>query len=228
MRTLIYVPIIHTSADLGSMSKEVTERGIATLGEETWVRHQRTVMGFWQSVWQYCDGIDAAGLKIYQDGMVADGSLGRRIAEDTAAAGSLNYQLVLRLLNRGACLVKTEDFGLVKREYDRLMAITRAQSTWAKLMAVARYKLIKAVLLRKRDAFIAGRINETLESDGTGILFIGALHEVSGYLAPDIHVEEVKDRKRVWDYQKLLPFQSRAPQRFERLGAYLVAPATPR
>jgi len=224
MRTLIYVPIIHTSADLGSVSKEVTERGIATVGEETWVRHQETVARFWRSVWQYCDGIEAAGMKVYQDGMVADGSLGRRIVEGTAAAGSLNYQLVLRLLDRGACLVKTEDLGLVKREYDRLVAITRARSTWAKLVAAVRYRCVKAVLLRKRDAFIARRINETLESGETGILFIGALHEVAGHLASDIHVEEVKDTTKVRDYQKLLPVQSRDAQRFEQLGAYLAAP----
>ena len=102
MRTLVYVPIIHTSADLGSLSKEVTEHGVAALGEETWTQHQRTVVGFWRSVREYCDGIDATGVKVYQDGMVADGPLGRRIVEDTAAAGSLNYQLVLTLLNRAA------------------------------------------------------------------------------------------------------------------------------
>jgi hypothetical protein len=223
MRTLIYIPIIHTSADLGSMSKEVTERGIAVLGERVWVQHRETVAGFWGSVWEYCDCLDVRGMKIYQDGMVADGRLGRKIAEDTAGAGSLNYQLVLRLLDRGASLVKTEDFGLVKQEYDKLIAMTRAKSIVSKLVAVARYKLIKTVLLRKRDAFIARRINETLESGETGILFIGALHKVGKWLAADIRVKEVKDRRKVRDYQRVLPFHSRHTRQFEELGRYLIA-----
>jgi len=224
MRTLIYVPIIHTSADLGSLSKEVTERGIASLGEDLWRRHQETVAGFWRSVRNYCDRLNARGMKIYQDGMIAEGDIGRRIAEDTAKAGSLNYQLVLELLDRGASLVKSEDFGLVKQEYDRLIAVARAKSTGAKLVAVARYKLVKGFLLRKRDAFITERIGATLESGGTGILFLGALHQVGKWLAADIHIEETKDRQRVRDYQKLLVHCSKRPQRFEELGGYLVAP----
>jgi len=226
MRTLIYVPIIHTSADLGSLSSEIAERGIAALGKETWVRHQETVAGFWRAVREYCEGIQASGVKIYQDGMVADGPLGRRIAQDSAAAGSLNYQLVLDLLDRGACLVKTEKFDLVKREYDRLTAMTRAKTMASRLIAVARYKLIKTMLLRHRDTFIAGTINETLEPGETGILFIGALHKVARWLAPDIQIEEIKDTKRVRDYQKLLPLHSRRRQELEELAGYLIGGVT--
>jgi hypothetical protein len=225
-RTLIYIPILHTSADLGSMSKEVTERGVATVGEEAWAQHRETVAGFWHSVWEYCDGIDATGVKIYQDGMVAQGDLGRRIVEDTAKAGSLNYQLVAKLLDRGASLVKTEDLSLVKQEYDRLVAMTRAKSMRAKLLALAKYKLAKTSLLAKRDAFIAARIDETLESGQTGILFIGALHEVA--VAADIRVEEVKDRHKVREYQKLLLVHSKHPLEFEAMARYLTAPVVRR
>jgi hypothetical protein len=222
MRTLIYVPIIHGGADLGSLSNEIAKRGMAALGKEVWARHQETIAGFWRVVWEYCDGIRAMGVKIYQDGMVADGPLGRKIVEDTAAAGSLNYRLVLSLLDRGACLVKTEELDLVKREYDGLVAMTRARTMASRLLAVARYKLIKSVLLRRRDTFIAKRIDETLESAETGILFIGALHLVAGRLAPDIRVEEIKDAKRVRDYQKLLPCHSRHRQKLEELAEYLI------
>ena len=160
---------------------------------------------------------------LYQDGMVAEGSVGRKVAEDTAAAGSLNYQLVLRLLDRGASLVKTEDFALVKREYDRLIAIIRAKSIGSKLVAIARYKLAKAALLRRRDAFIGARINETLKPDQTGILFMGALHRVDKRLACDVQVKHVKDPRKVRDYQRLLPLRSSHSQRYDELGRYLVA-----
>jgi len=221
MRTLIYVPILHTSADLGSLSKGVAERGIARLGEEVWTRHRETIAGFWRSVWEYFDGIDVTGMKIYQDGMVADGHIGHRIVEDTARAGSLNYQLVHQLLQRGASLVKTEDFGLVKHEYDRLMALTQAKSVRSKLMAIAKYKFTKTSLLTQRDAFIAARIGETLQAGQTGILFIGALHEVR--VAADIRLEEIKDRQKVRQYQKLLPFHSKHSFEFEALANYLTA-----
>jgi len=220
-RTLIYIPILHTSADLGSMSKAVTDRGVAAVGEGAWARHRETVAGFWRAICEYCDSIDVTGMKIYQDGMVTDGEIGRRIVEDTAKAGSLNYQLVLKLLDRGALLVKTEDFDLVKQEYDRLLAMTRAKSMKSKLIALAKYKFAKASLLVKRDAFIAARINETLQSGETGILFIGALHEVM--VAADIRVREIKDRQKVREYQKLLLFHSRNPLPFHALGTYLTA-----
>ncbi len=228
MRTLLYVPIIHTSADLGSLSTEVAEHGIASLGGEVWERHQQIVAGFWRSVRDSFDGIDVTGMKIYQDGMVADGDVGRRIAEDTARAGSLNYQLVLELLDRGASLVKTESFDLVKREYDRLIAMTRARSVGSKLAAVIRYKIAKGTLLKKRDAFIARRIDETLEPEETGILFIGALHNVVQWLAAGIRIEEVKDRRSVGDYQRLLLFHSKHAQQFEELSRHLVAPVAHR
>jgi len=227
MRTLLYVPIIHTSADLGSLSKEVAERGIARLGEEVWERHRQIVAGFWRSVWDSFDGVDVTGMKIYQDGMVADGDVGRRIAEDSAGAGSLNYQLVLELLDRGASLTRTESFDLVKREYDRLIAMTQARSMRSKLMAVIRYKIAKSSLLRRRDAFIARTIGETLEPGETGILFIGALHDVTKWLCADIQIEEVKDRRKVRDYQRLLPFHSKHAQRCEELGRYLIARVAP-
>ena len=223
MRMLLYVPIIHTSADLGSVAGAVAERGIASVGEETWMRHRETVSGFWRAISDYFDRLDVTGMNIYQDGMVAEGSLGRRIAEDTAAAGSLNYQLVLRLLDRGASLVKTENFGLVKQEYDKLIAIIRAKSLRSKLVALVRYKLVRTILLRRRDAFIAGRITETLKPDQTGILFVGALHRVEKWLAPDIQVEEVKDQRKVRDYQRFLPLHPGRSQQFDNLGRYLIA-----
>ena len=67
MRTLIYVPIIHTGADLGSLAQLVTKRGIADLGEDIWKEHQRTVEGLWDVISDYFASIDVSGMKIYQD-----------------------------------------------------------------------------------------------------------------------------------------------------------------
>jgi pheromone shutdown protein TraB len=223
MRTLIYVPIIHTGADLGSIAKYVDKKGIASLGQEFWEKHRRTVEGFWDSISHYFDSVDVKGMKIYQDGMVGEGEVGKQIVDDTAKAGSKNYQLVSRLLERGAVLVKTEDFKLVKQEYDRLLAITQAMSLIQKIIAFIRYKAVKSVLLNKRDAFIANRIDETLEPDEKGILFIGAFHKIKKRLPKSIQVTEIKDTGKVRTYQRLLPFHNKFREQFDKLGKYLVS-----
>jgi len=39
MRALLYVPIIHTEADLGSMGEDIAARGLREFGETLWKRH---------------------------------------------------------------------------------------------------------------------------------------------------------------------------------------------
>ncbi|MDP2922304.1 MAG: hypothetical protein Q8O30_01090 [Candidatus Omnitrophota bacterium] len=225
MRKLIYVPVIHTSADLGSLAKDVTKRGIADLGEDVWGKHKAAVEKFWDVISDYFDSIDVTGVKIYQDGMVADGEVGQRIVEESAKAGSRNYELVARLLKRGAILVKTEDFKLVKEERDRLVALTQAKSITRKLIIFIKYKLAKDRLLNKRDRFIAKNIDETLHHSEKGILFIGAYHNIKNRLPRSIQIKEIKDIDKVREYQNLLPFCHKHKERFEELDRYLIAQA---
>lgn len=223
MRKLIYVPVIHTSADLGSLAKTITKRGIDDLGEDVWKKYRETVEGFWDAILYYFDSIEIPGMKIYQDGMVIDGEVGNKIVEETARAGSKNYQLISRLLKRGAVLVKTEDFNLVKKERDEILKITKANTTASKIFNFIRYKFIKNALLNKRDKFIAKRIDETLNEGETGIIFIGAYHNVKEKLSKDIQITEIKDTNKVREYQRLLPFYNKNKERFEELGSYLIS-----
>ncbi|MFZ2602828.1 MAG: hypothetical protein WAX79_02365 [Candidatus Omnitrophota bacterium] len=223
MRTLIYAPVIHTSADLGSLAQDVTKRGIADLGENIWKEHIKTVERFWDVVSNYFDSIDVSAMKVYQDGMVADGEVGEIIVEQGVKQGSRNYELVAMLLKRGAVLVKTEDFKLVKEELDRLVALTRGQSIVHKLIAFIKYKLVKDRLLDKRDKFIAKRIDESLCHDETGIIFIGAYHNIKKRLPVSIRVGEIKDARKVKEYQMLLPFYKKHKERFEELSRYLIS-----
>lgn len=223
MRTLIYVPVIHTSADLGSLAGDVTQRGISDLGEDLWKEHKRIVEDFWKVVSNYFDSIDAFGMKIYQDGMIAEGEIGEKIVEESRKKGSKNYELVSRLFKKGAILVRTENFHLVKEECDMLRDITQSRSIFQKLLGFIKYKLVKIRLLNQRDRFIAQRIDETLGPKETGILFIGALHGVKNLLAQDIQIKEVKEAEKVREYQQLLPFYHKHKQRFEELGRYLIS-----
>ena len=224
MRKLIYVPIIHMSADLGSLAKDVNKRGIADFGEEFWERHRETISGFWDVISHYFDSIDVSDMKIYQDGMIAEGEVGQKIVEEGVKSRSKNYELISKLLKKGDILVKTEDFKLVKKERDKLLVIIQAKSVAEKLIAFIKYKLVKNILLNKRDKFIARRIDETLNQDEAGILFLGAYHYIKNRLPKDIQIIELKDRERVKEYQRLLPFYSKNKERFEELGRYLILP----
>lgn len=223
MRNLIFVPIIHTSADLGSLANDVTKRGITDLGKDLWETHRKTVDGFWDAISDYFNSIDVSGMKIYQDGMVANGEVGQKIVEAGVKAGSKNYELVLRFIQQGAILVKTEDFKLVKEERDRLLTITQTKFIIKKLLAFIKYKIIKNRLLNKRDKFIAKRIDETLNQGEMGIIFIGAYHNIKKRLPGDIQIIEIKDKQKVREYQKMLPFYDKNKERFEELGSYLVS-----
>ena len=223
MRTLLYVPIIHTSADLGSLAKDITKRGIADLGEEVWKEHIKTVEGFWDAISHYSDSINVSGMKIYQDGMVAEGKVGQKIVEEGLKSGSKNYEIISRLLQKGAILIKTEDFSLVKEERDRLLAITQAKSITQKLIALIRYKLVKNRLLNKRDNFIVKRIDETLNHKKKGIIFIGAFHNIKKRLSKSFLITEIKNTEKVREYQKLIPFYNKNRERLKELGRYLIS-----
>ena len=78
-RTLIYVPVIHASAELGSLAGDISKRGISDLGEDFWKKHQKTVEDFWGVISNYFDSMDVSGMRIYQDGMIAEGEVGEKI-----------------------------------------------------------------------------------------------------------------------------------------------------
>jgi hypothetical protein len=191
MRTLLYVPIIHTSADLGSLAEDVDRKGLENFGENMWRDHLRTIDGFWDALILYFDSFNVSGAKIFQDGMIADGDVGLKIIQEGEKAGSKNHRLVSKLLQRGALLMKTEDFTLVKKERDRLLKMIRAKTTAEKIFGLIIYKLTKKTLLRQRDEYIAQRIDQGLDESETGILFIGAYHHVKPRLPRDIHIKEI-------------------------------------
>ena len=150
----------------------------------------------------YFNSIEVSGFKVYQDGMATDGEMGKKIIEEGVRNHSKNFEIISSLLKKGAVLVKTEEFNLLRLEVDRLIKISKAKTVIKKLVAYLAYRLTKNGLLRRRDEFIARRINETLKDGETGILFVGAYHDVNRRLPCDILVHEVKDRKRVADYQR--------------------------
>lgn len=150
--------------------------------------------------------------------------------EIKANMGSRAHQLALDLVKRGARLMKTEDIDLVFKEARFVKLLEELYTTpRATLLDLRRYlisgklppeykelaeklkefKELEATQLERmesRDKYIADRINKTLKDGETGLLLIGAAHEVEPYLDKNIEVIRkapiglriVKERKRIY------------------------------
>jgi hypothetical protein len=224
VRKLYYVPIIHTSADMGSLAPFLDKTSAAELGRDIWQRHREVVEGFWDAIAIFLESLDVKGIKIYQDGLVVDGVAGRSLVRQGSRQGSRNYQLIERLLAKGAVLVKTEDLDLIREEHGYIAEIARARSPREREAAAQRYRRAEALLLQKRDDLIAARIEETLGEGETGVLFIGAHHDVLAKLPLDMEKIQVKDLAKVREYHRALTDPRRHEGDLQRLAEYLQAP----
>jgi hypothetical protein len=190
MRDLIIVPIVHSSPDMGSMKEALEKESIAKIGKERWEENQRKVENFWDEVEAAIDALDLScgKVRVYQDGMPCGGELGGRIVREVADKGSRNYQIVRKLIERGATLEATEDPKLLLKEYEHVKQFADATTEREKMEAKEQYEQIKEKLLHDRDEFIARAIGSTLKDGETGILFIGAAHDVKSELPQDVEV----------------------------------------
>lgn len=213
MRHLLYIPIIHEEADLGSSGPGLARSSATLAGERRWATHRETVSRFWEMVREYLSRFEACKMRVYQDGLAADGAVGKRIVEEGARQGSRNYQLVLDMLDDGAQLQVTEHVALLLQEHENLRAGERPAPSPEQ----------RERLLEERDAYIADAIGSTLQEEELGVLFIGAGHDVLGRLAADILVQRVKDPGRVRLYVREL-LLGRDSRKLKSLARYVAAP----
>jgi len=190
MRKLIQIRIVHSSADMGSMKDDLRKEGIAKIGKEKWEENMKKIEKFWNEVEVEIDALDLdyKKVRIYQDGLPCGGELGLKIVDKTASKGSKNYQIVKKLIEKGATIEKTESAKLLQEEYEYIGAFLEAASDNEKINAIQRYNEVKDELMEKRDIFIAERIDETLGNEEVGLLFIGAAHKIAPKLPRDIKV----------------------------------------
>ena len=94
-----------------------------------------------------------------------------------------------KLMDRGAKIEATESADLLRLEYGYIKALLEAKTDEERRTAEERYNQVKDKLLEERDLFIARAIDATLEEGETGLLFIGASHNVLPKIAGDIEVK---------------------------------------
>ncbi len=192
MRALIYVPIVHSEVDLGSMAEEVRRRFQEAFGADEWARRFASVEAMWDGLrTKLCAlPVDWSRTRLYQDGLpVCDRE--HEIVRELAAKGSRNHQLLVELMGRGATLVGTESPELMVKEYRRVQRLVHASRESAEDEAGEELKREGESILRERDAFIAARIDSTLREGETGILFLGLLHRVDELLGDAFEVRHM-------------------------------------
>lgn len=187
-RRLLYVPIVHAEADLGDLAARAREATEKAQGPDAWSRRQTVVNDFWHRLHAWADSQPTwTGVHIYQDGLPVCGHE-LAIVNDLGAKGSPNYRLLLSLIERGGVLMGTESADLLKRELE----LARAQLDRPPGQGTdPRHADRARTLLERRDRFIADRIAATLTDDSTGVLFIGAMHNVRPFVDPSIQVVDV-------------------------------------
>lgn len=221
-RTLIYIPIIHTDPDLGSLAADLEEKAGRLLGS-CWGEHKRTVACYWQEIIRYLERKAFKEVLVFQDGLPAGGETAQVIIGELAQAGSPNYQLLEGLVKMGAYMQKTEDAELLKQEYQLTRDLVARKNLMSAVFAFLKYKLRKNALLNARDEYIAKQINQNLSEGKTGICFLGADHDVLSKLARDIKIVLVKDPDKVREYYRRLT-NGETGGAIDDLARYLTAP----
>ena len=189
MRSLIYVPIIHSEVDMGSLQEAFRNHKIQLVGHKKWNTTVKTVEQMWKQIRALFDSthLDYRKVRVYQDGL-ADCGRETEIVMELAKAGSLNYQFLCDLIKKGATVMGTESPILLVEEYELIKQMhdendgRAARSFEQKMLTVSRS------LLKRRDKYIADRINCTLGQSEIGVVFVGMLHSLQEYLASDIRV----------------------------------------
>lgn len=188
-RTLIYIPIIHTQADMGALARSVRRVTVQKLGRRAWKRNVDVIGQMWAEICRTVEGWELPweNVRLYQDGLPRCGREAEIVTE-LAGAGSPNHQLLLSLMKRGATLMGTESPDLLLEEYKLVQQILAAKDPEGAARVEARHAARSRSLLAQRDQYVAGRINESLRAGETGILFLGMLHSLDSRLAEDIRV----------------------------------------
>ncbi|MBU1162112.1 MAG: hypothetical protein KKF96_06110 [Proteobacteria bacterium] len=188
-RTLIYIPVIHTRADMGGLSEALQRATLKKFGQKSLKRKIYLINKMWTEIEQAIEGLDLRyeKVRLYQDGLPVCGREAE-IVRDLARAGSRNHRLLLRLMERGATIMGTEFSELLVEEYGLIKQLMTVEDIHRGKEIEARQKALADALIRKRDQYIADRIDQTLQIGETGILFLGMLHALENGLHKDIRV----------------------------------------
>ena len=117
-RKLVYIPIIHTLADMGTLGAAVRGMKLSALGRQGLSQNAAVVDKMWARIESVVAKLPVApgSLRVYQDGLPVCRHE-QEIVSELASAGNRNHGLLLKLQARGATLMGTESPELLVEEY---------------------------------------------------------------------------------------------------------------
>jgi hypothetical protein len=188
-RTLIYIPIIHTQADMGALSAAIQRLKVQKLGRKGWERNVNLVNKLWAQIELAIENLALPydRVRLYQDGLPVCGHE-VEIVTELEKAGSRNHGLLHFLREKGATVMGTESSELLVEEYQLSKEDFASGKPAFATREEPRRKALRDSLLKRRDEYIASRINQTLRAGETGLLFLGMLHSLGSWLDKDIRV----------------------------------------
>jgi hypothetical protein len=189
-RTLVWIPVIQTETDLGDLYEPIRRIYAQGLGHRPWRRHVRAVKRMWSGIRAEVARLDLdyRTVRLYQDGLPVCGRE-PEIVRALARAGSLNHRFLLDLMEKGGTLTGTESPDLLVEEYERVRECLQSAQDADRGRLPERLRELSRRMLEARDAFIARRVDETLEEGETGLLFLGMLHSMRGRLPPSVDLK---------------------------------------
>ena len=208
-RTLLYFPIVHSQSDMGALSESVRKVTLQKLGERVWRQKVNLVKRFWSDVETILNKLTLpyAQTRVYQDGLpICEKEFD--IITELAKKESPNHQILARLIEKGATVMGTESAELLIEEYHLIKKILETGDVKAAIAIEARQKGASDLLLKKRDEFIAARIDQTLQPGETGILFLGMLHNIAGLLPGDMKVSYPMNRPLTASRKGVIPAEA--------------------
>lgn len=176
---------------MGALSQSVRRAALKQLGLTGWRHKVNLIDHLWTEIERVINGLVLSyeKVRLYQDGLPVCGRE-VEIVKEVGNTGSRNYQLLLHLMKKGAKVMGTESPELLVEEYEmtkQLMAAGSKNNTEGAFGEGHRRPLMDS-LLKRRDQYIAERINKTLGPGETGILFLGGLHSLENRLDKDIRI----------------------------------------
>lgn len=181
MRTLYYVPMVHTPQELGTLREAVIANHKRIHGEQQTEEYFKQVEWYWREVERR---IQQAGLyrpeivsrlHIFVDGLPdTKEEKVKKIVQELIGLDIPAYRITEKLQARGAEVHGTEDPQLLWQEHQYWAGVSQDRKQDPRG---------QQRLLRERDQAIAQRIDAKVKERGISLLFIGRAHNVVGELA---------------------------------------------
>ncbi|MBI4231962.1 hypothetical protein HY605_01915 [Candidatus Peregrinibacteria bacterium] len=194
VKSLIYVPVLHTQKEAGEILLSLKGDGAAIPSELSSAEQEKSIQEMWEGIYEKIRNLNItySSIRIYQDALpVCERE--KEIVEKLSQKASFNHQLILELLKKGARLEGTEDPDLLIKEYDNLTQLISKSSVSIQGYkdSLGEYMDKTMKLMGQRDAFIAQRIKSTLKEDEVPLVFMGVRHELEKLLRQDFVINYI-------------------------------------